>query len=390
MNLPYAGLRVLDLSQGIAGPVCAAILARQGADVIKVEPLSGDWIRATGQARQAMSANLVSGNFNKRGAAIDAAKPAGRDAVRALAARADVFVENFRTGVMERLGLGYAALAEANPRLVYCSVTGFGDTGPLAAKPATDSVAQAFAGMAMANAAPDGTPRRIGLYVPDNISALYAAQAIGAALYSRERTGQGAHLRLSLAACCAAFQAGPMVDQVLFPPVAGPRVAVFAPAGEFRVADGWIVVACQSQAMFERLARAVGRAEWLGDARFADNDERKKHLRDINAALGEALAGHGIAHWTGVLEAADVLVSPVNDYAMLRDHAQMRAIGAFGRVEQAPYGAIEVPHLPVGSRDLHGAPRLGEHTREVLAEAGLAPEAIEALLAAGVAAQFTE
>jgi crotonobetainyl-CoA:carnitine CoA-transferase CaiB-like acyl-CoA transferase len=388
VSLPYAGLKVLDLSQGIAGPVCAAILARQGADVIKVEPLSGDWIRGTGQARQAMSANLVSGNFNKRGAAIDAANPAGRDAIRALAARADVFVENFRAGVMDRLGLGYAALSETNPRLVYCSITGFGHTGPLAAKPATDSVAQAFAGMAVANAAADGTPRRIGLYVPDNISAIYAAQAIGAALYARERNGAGTHLRLSLAECCAAFQAGPMIDQALFPPTSGPRVAVFAPAGEFRVADGWIVVACQSQAMFERLARAVGHADWLTDTRFADNDERKKHLGAINAALGVALAAHGIAHWVAVLEAADVLVSPVNDYAMLRAHPQMRGIGAFARIEQPPYGPLEVPHLPAAGRTVTPAPRVGEHTRAVLAEAGLAEEAINAMLAAGVAAQF--
>lgn len=388
MNRPYAGLRVLDLSQGIAGPVCAALLARQGADVIKVEPPAGDWIRATGKSRQAMSANLVSGNFNKRGAAIDAANPAGRDAVLALADRADVFVENFRAGVMDRLGLGYAALAARNPRLVYCSITGFGERGPLAAKPATDSIAQAFAGMATANAAPDGRPRRIGLYVPDNISALYAAQAIGAALYEREKGGVGRHVRLSLAECCAAFQAGPMIDGFLFPPDAGPRVAVFAPAGEFRVDDGWIVVACQSEAMFARLAHAVDRAGWLADPRFADTDERKKYLAEINAELGAALAGHGADHWIAVLEAADVLVSRINDYAHLREDAQMREMGYFAEIEQAPYGSLAVPHLPACDRHVTPAPRLGEHTRAVLAEAGLAPAAIDALIAAGAARQF--
>ena len=389
MTLPLAGVRVLDLSQGIAGPVSAAILARQGADVIKVEPLSGDWIRATGNSSEGMSANLVSGNFNKRGAAIDAATPGGRDAVLRLAARADVFVENFRTGVMDRLGLGYAALRQMNPRIIYCSITGFGTRGPWMAKPATDSVAQAFSGMAAVNALADGTPKRIGLYVPDNISALYAAQAISAALFARERGAGGTHLQLSLAECCAAFQAGPFVDALLFPD-AGAKAAIFAPAGEFRCADGHIVVACMNAAMFERLARAVGRPEWLDDPRFADNDVRKNHLREINGELGAALAHAGVGHWQAVLEAADVLVSPVNDYRRLRDDPQMQAMGYFTQVDQPPYGQVDVPHMPAAGRAVSAAPRLGEHTRAVLAEAGMTAAEIDALCKSGAAQQFGE
>lgn len=389
MTQPLAGVRVLDLSQGIAGPVCAAVLARQGADVVKVEPLSGDWIRATGKSSEGMSANLISGNFNKRGAAIDAGTPGGRDAVLRLAARADVFIENFRTGVMERLGLGHAALQAQNPRIIYCSITGFGTRGPWMSKPATDSVAQAFSGMAAANALADGTPKRIGLYVPDNISALYAAQAISAALFARERGAGGTHLQLSLAECCAAFQAAPFIDATLFPDN-GVKTAVFAPAGEFRCADGYIVVACMSAAMFERLAGAVGRPDWMTDPRYADNDVRKNHLREINAELAAALSGASVGHWQAVLEAADVLVSPVNDYHGLRDDPQMRAMGYFTQVDQPPYGRVEVPHMPAAGRAISGAPRLGEHTRTVLAEAGMTGAQIDALCKSGAARQYGE
>jgi crotonobetainyl-CoA:carnitine CoA-transferase CaiB-like acyl-CoA transferase len=388
-SLPFQGISVLDLSQGIAGPVCAAILARQGADVIKIEPPSGDWIRATGASREHMSSNAVSGNFNKRGLAIDAGSPAGRDAVLRLAARADVFVENFRNGVMRRLGLDFEALQAANPRLVYCSITGFGDDGPWAKKPATDSVVQAFSGMAVANALADGTPRRIGLYVPDNISAIYAAQAVSAALFARERDGAGRHVRISLAECCAAFQAGPMIDSFLFPD-AGRKVAVFAPAGEFATADGHLVVACMSGDMFVRLARAVGRADWLTDPRYADDDVRKGYLKEINAELGAALAAGTSVAWLDKLEAADVLVSPVNDYRRLRDDPQMRAMAYFAHIDQPPYGALDVPHMPAAGRLVRPAPRVGEHTRAVLAEAGLAAAEIDALIAAGTAAQFGE
>ena len=399
----FKNISVLDLSQGIAGPVCAGILARQGADVIKVEPPHGDWIRATGNSSEGMSANAIAGNFNKRGIVLDASRPAGRAALLTLAARADVLVENFRHGVMHKLGLDYATLHALNPRLVMCSITGFGTEGPLKHKAATDSVVQAFSGMAVANgtrgasgtgatdvaSATDvagATPRRIGLYVPDNISAIYAAQAVSAALFERSNTGQGQHVQVSLAECCAAFQSAPLIDEALFPAAAG-KMAVFAPAGEFRTADGWMVVAAMSAEMFARLARAVGRADWLTDVRYADSDVRKKYLKEINAELAAVLAPGSTAAWLATLEAADVLVSAVNDYAALRGDAQMQAMGYFASVEQPPYGAVPVPHLPGAARSITPAPRMGEHTCAVLREAGLSEAAIEALLAQRIAIQ---
>ena len=387
----FTGIRILDLSQGIAGPMAAGILARQGAEVIKVEPLHGDWVRPTGASREGMSAIATTCNFNKRSLAIDALHPEGRATLRKLALRADVVLDNFRSGVTKKLGLDRAALSDENPRLITCSITGFGNVGPWAKKAATDSVVQAFSGMAVANGGSAATPRRIGLYVPDNISAIYAAQAVSGALFARERSGQGRHVALSLAECCAAFQSAPIADQLLFPDPAA-KVAVFAPAGEFQTRDGWMVVGVMSGEMFGRLAKAVGREDWLQDPRFADSDVRKKYLKEANAELADELKKRSTAEWISIFDAkeVDVLASPVHDYAQMRTHPQTVAMEMFGNMQQPPYGDLTVPHLPVSTREIKPAPRMGEHSREVLAQAGLAVEEIERLIAAGVVGTFGE
>jgi crotonobetainyl-CoA:carnitine CoA-transferase CaiB-like acyl-CoA transferase len=391
---PFKKITVLDISQGIAGPMCGAILARQGAKVIKVEPLSGDWMRGTGASREQMSANIISGNINKRSIAVDASRAEGRQALLRLARQADVLVENFRTGVMARLGLDYPSLQAINPGLVYCSVSGFGPRGPYAAKAATDSVLQAFTGMLLANGVktsvggvPGLTPKRIGLYVPDNVSAIYAAQAVSAALFERTETKLGRHIEISLAEASSAFQAGPMIDSFLFPD-ANERGAVLAPAGDFQTADGWIIVASLTDEMFARLAKAVEREDWLRDPRFAENSDRKRNFNEINAELAEVLKQRGNTEWLQRLESADILVSAVNDYQGFRDAEQTRAMGYFGEIEQAPYGRLTVPHLPASDHELKPAPRLGEHTCEILAEAGFSLEEIEKLLELKVVKQM--
>lgn len=377
----FRGLTVLDMSQGIAGPVSAAILARQGARVIKVEPLTGDWIRGTGASEQGMSANAMTGNFNKQGVAIDAASALGHAALLRMVPKVDVLVENFRHGVMKKLGLDYATLSALHPGLVYCSITGFGTEGPLQKKPATDSVVQAYSGMAVING-DDSRPRRMGLYVPDNISALYAAQAISAALYERTQTGRGQHVELSLLSCCAAFQSAPMVNADLFERQASEKVAVFAPAGEFRTRTGWMVVACSNADMFSRLAKSLGCERWLSDPRFADSDVRKRYMNEINAELSALLALDDREKWIAVLEQADVLVSPVHDYFELYDDAQMQAMNYICSVAQAPYGAVKVPQMPGNTSPVTPAPRLGEHTRTVLTDMGFSEAELQHLLSA--------
>ena len=387
---PYAGLKVLDMSQGIAGPYVGVLLGQQGAQVIKVEPPSGDWIRVTGGGKDGMTALAVANNLGKRSICIDAGKPAGRDLVLKLAARADIFLENFRPGVMSRLGLDYAALAAVNARLIYLSISGFGDTGPEVHKPATDSVVQAKTGMAAANKDANGVPRRIGILVPDNVTALYATQCVAAALYARDKNGKmgtGRHIQLSLAECCAAFQAAPILDDFLFTGQFKPPITV--PAGVFATRDGHIVLATLRDAMWVSLCKAINREEWLSEPLYATSDLRKQHSQAINTLVAEVLPTRDTVEWTALFEEHDVLCAPVQNYAQLREDAQIRHMGYFGTVEQAPFGAIPMPRFPGTGRagPLPPAPRVGEHSREILAEAGCAAAEIAALEQAGLVMQ---
>lgn len=384
----YAGLSVLDLSQGIAGPYCAAQLRAQGAEVIKVEPPAGDWIRLLGGGQEGLSALAVVNNLGKRSICIDATRPEGRALILELAQRADVLVENFRPGVMARLGLDYAALAPLNPRLIFLSISGFGDSGPYAHKPATDSVLQAMTGMAMVNKDASGVPRRFGLMVPDTATALYAAQCISAALYARDARpngdGRGRHLRVSLAECCAAFQAGPILDDFLFAGQYKPPITV--PSGVFATRDGHVVLAVLRETMWQGLCRALSRADWLSEPRYANPALRARAAGEINQEVAALVATRDTADWTALFEQHDVLFAPIQDYAALRGDPQMLHMGYFGETDQSPYGKLPVPQVPGSGRrgEFPAAPRLGEHTREILAELGHDARQIDALERSGV------
>lgn len=385
---PYAGLSVLDLSQGIAGPYCAALLGQHGAQVIKVEPPAGDWIRLMGGGKQGMSALAVVNNLGKRSICIDATQPEGRALILKMAQRADVLVENFRPGVMARLGLDYAKLAAVNARLIYLSITGFGDSGPDSHKPATDSVLQAMTGMALANKDAAGRPRRIGIMVPDTATALYAAQCVSAALYARatqpHRGGRGRHIRVSLAECCAAFQAGPILDDFLFAGQYKPPITV--PAGVFATRDGHVVLATLRDAMWQGLCRALAREDWLAEPRYASAELRGRAGEEINREVAAIIGGRDTREWAALFEQHDVLFAPVQDYAALRKDPQMRHMGYFGETDQAPYGKLPVPQLPGSARTgvLPAAPRAGEHTRQILGEFGFSAGDIDAMARSGI------
>ncbi|MBW7923156.1 MAG: CoA transferase [Burkholderiaceae bacterium] len=388
---PYSGLAVLDLSQGIAGPYCPALLRQHGAEVIKVEPPSGDWIRIMGGGEEGMTALAVANNLGKRSICIDVTRPAGRGVLETLAKRADVLVENFRPGVMERLGIGYEALSAVNPRLIYVSITGFGESGPLSHKPATDSVLQAMTGMATANRDESGRPRRIGLYVPDTITALYAVKCVGAALYARDARkqgdGRGRHVRISLAECCAAFQSGPILEDFLFAGQYKPPISV--PSGVFATRDGHLVVATLRDSMWEGVCRALGREDWLSDPRFSTREQRGRHEKELTTAVAEILRERATADWAALLERHDVLCAPVQNYQALRDDPQMKHMRYFGAAQQHPYGEVPVPHTPGTPRDgvLPAAPLAGQHTREILVEAGYDAERIAELERDGLVVQ---
>ena len=261
----YAGLRVLDLGQGVAAPYCAMLLAMHGAEVVKLEPPAGDWSRGLGMRygdHTAMSAHY---NRGKRSLALDLKTPTAREIVSSLAARADVVIEGFRPGVAARLGLGYDELCARNPRLLYVSVSGFGQEGPYAALPCTDSVAQAFSGLMSVNLGNDGTPHRVGAIIVDTLTGLYAAQALGVALYARERRGEGQRIEVSLAQCAAAILGHKLAEHVL---EGGAPRQLNAPTGAYRTRDAWIMVALVREEQYGRLMGALGRPDLAEDPRF--------------------------------------------------------------------------------------------------------------------------
>ena len=387
LPLPYAGLRVLDMSQGLAGPYCAGLLGMQGASVIKVEPPEGDWIRRAGGGSEGMTSLAVMGNLGKRSACIDAAKPEGKALMLRMARSADVFVQNFRPGVIERLGLGYETLAQDHSGLVYVSISGFGASGPDARKPATDSVLQAFTGMARLNRDADGTPRRIPFLVPDTVTGVYAAQAVGAALFARANSGRGRHVQVSLMDSCAALQAAPILDAVLSD--GKPAAPITVPAGIFRTRNGYITVTSLNETMFASLLGVLGLEALGNDPRFAQPAQRQQNAALINLEVSRCLIDQDTQHWLERFSAADVLCADASDYAGFLAAPQAVHMKTFCDVDQYPYGPLPLPRVPGGSLDwpLGATPRVGEHTLEILAEFGVSQTERSTLVASGVVRQ---
>mgnify|MGYP001546193624 CR=1 FL=1 len=383
----YTGLRVLDLGQGIAAPYCAMLLAMHGAEVVKLEPPGGDWSRGLGRRygdHTAMSAHF---NRGKKGLALDLRAPAGRDIALALARRADVVIEGFRPGVAARLGLGYAALAALNPRLLYVSVSGFGQEGPHIGLACTDSVAQAFSGLAALNIGNDGGPHRVGAMIVDALTGLYAAQALGVALYARERSGKGARLDLSLTQSAAAILGQKLAEHVLED---GRPQVVNVPTGAHRTADGWVMIALLREDDFVRLVTALGAPELARDPRFSSFAARAANAPAIFAALGAIFARETTAHWLKLLRAADILSDRINGFDDWLADPHIVATGGAVEVTPADMPAFKVPRTPGIPPEIDAAlapaPHIGEHGRAILADLGLDDAAVARLAAEKVVA----
>ncbi len=387
IELPYAGLRVLDISQGIAGPYCAHILWQQGAEVIKVEPPAGDWIRFVGVTHGEHSALSIQFNAGKRGLALDARTEAGKKVLYELALQADVVVQNFRPGVAQRMGVGWAELSAVKPDLVYVSISGYGPDGPYADSPATDSVMQADSGLMFSNQDEQGTPRRIGLLAADVITGMYAAQGAGAALYQRLARHQGTHVEVSLFEACAAFQGACFIEQA----IAGKRPfgAVSAPNRVFATADGTISIVVLNDDQFGRLCRALDLTEWLTDPRFGSNSQRLTNREALYAVLNERVRQHPTAYWTDLLKRHDVLHAPVRDYHDVLRHPQALHLEMAQQLEQAGVGTLPYIGLPTHPhhRAVQSAPRIGEHSSDILRQSGIDAVRIEQLLASKIVLQ---
>ncbi|HTZ37790.1 MAG TPA: CoA transferase [Stellaceae bacterium] len=380
----YSGLRVLDLGQGIAAPYCAMLLAMHGAEVVKLEPPGGDWSRGLGRRYGDHTAMSATFNRGKKGLALDLRAPAAREVALRLADAADIVVEGFRPGVAARLGLGYEALAARNPRLIYVSVSGFGQEGPHIGLPCTDSVAQAFSGLAALNIGNDGAPHRVGALIVDALTGLYAAQAVGVALYARERRGCGARLDLSLTQSAAAVLGHKLAEHVLED---GRPQVINVPTGAHRARDGWVMIALLREADFARLVAALGAPGLASDPRFASFAARAENAAAIFAELGAVFARETTAHWLAALRAADILCDRINGFDDWLADPHVVATGGAVAVAPGDMPRFKVPRTPGASAAadaaLPPAPRIGEHGRAILADIGLDAAAIARLAAEG-------
>lgn len=382
---PLSGIRILDISQGIAGPYCASMLARQGAEVVKVEPLHGDWGRMMGNGKEGLTALSIMSNLGKRSIAIDAGKPRGRELMMKFVPRSDVLLESFRPGVAQRLGMGVDAVRAVKPDIIYASITGFGQDGPYRDLPATDSVLQAITGMMVMNRDARDEPRRIGMYVVDAITGIYAAQAVTAALLERARGGPARRLELSLMGAAAALQGIGIADEAMHGEAA--RRPAAAPSGTFNTADGQINVAALNDTMFAGLSKVVNRPEWASNAAYSSNAGRMAHSSELHEQLQESLRKDSTGNWLAKLRQADVLCAPVLHYADFRAHEQAMQQRVFENVEQPGAGTVPVPRMPGFPDSVTApAPRLGQHSEALLAEIGIAPDEIAALIAEGIVA----
>jgi crotonobetainyl-CoA:carnitine CoA-transferase CaiB-like acyl-CoA transferase len=384
---PLAGYRIIDLTSMISGPLATMILADQGADVIKVEnPDGGDHTRAANNARNGFSASFLNNNRNKRSVALDLKNPAAREAMLRLLRTADVFVQNFRPGVAERMGLGEAAVRAVAPRIVYVSISGFGETGPYAQKPVYDPLIQAVSGLATIQAGSDTErPRLVRTILPDKLTAYNAAQAITAALLSRERTGQGQHIRLSMLDAVVAFLwASDMGSQTFVGADIPQQEAASFIDLIYETASTPISVAVQTNREFLALTRALGRPQWRDDPRFSTPALRQRHINERLVMTQEALRTRPAEEWLERLTEEGVPCAPVLTRTALLSDPQVVANGIVVETEHQEAGRLRQarPAARFSGTDATirtGGPALGEHTAEVLAEIGCSAAEIAAL-----------
>src|SRR5271169_4189631 len=389
---PLHGYRVVDLTSNVSGPLATMILADQGADVIKVEaPDGGDATRAGGNRRAGFTASFLNNNRNKRSVVLDLKTAGGLQALMRLIAGADVFVQNFRPGVAERLGVGEDAVRAASPKIVYVSISGFGEKGPYAAKPAYDPVIQGFSGLATIQAGSDeARPRLLRTILPDKLTAITASQAMTAALLARERTGEGQHVRLSMLEAVLAFLwASDMGDQTFVGDEPSRQEAASAFDLIYETADGYMTVAALTDRQWAGLARVVEHPEWLEDKRFKTPALRQQNIDTRLELTQRALMTRPAAEWLEKLTAAQVPCGPVQTRNQVIHHPQVAALGLVVETEHEKAGrlrqtraAARFSGTPPEIR--HGAPRLGEHTQEVLGELGYSAAEIAELGSTGI------
>ncbi|WP_027831773.1 CaiB/BaiF CoA-transferase family protein [Marinobacter sp. HL-58] len=393
MTAPLTGIRIIDLTAMISGPLATMILADQGAEVIKVEnPAGGDFTRSAANRQGDMSVLFLNNNRNKKSVALNLKEPQGREALLKLVATADVFVQNFRPGVIERMGLGEDELRKVAPNLIMVSISGFGDTGPYSRRPVYDPLIQGLSGLATVQAGADERrPQLVRTILPDKLTGVTAAQAITAALFARERTGEGQHVRLSMLDAIIAFLwSSDMGSQTFVHTELPQQEAASFQDLIYETTTGYITIAVQNDREWQAIIRALNRPEWAKDPRFLTAELRQQNIDARLDLIQSVIRTDSAEHWLARLEEEQVPCAPVLTRTQMLDHPQVKANDLLVNYDHPQAGLIRQTRGPSrfsATPDQHwqGAPRLGEHTRTLLAECGYTGEEIQRMMDSGMA-----
>jgi len=374
---PLEGLRVLDLSRVLAGPYCTMMMADYGADIVKIEPPKvGDDSRAFGPFVGKESAYFMSLNRNKRSMTLNFKRQEECDVFREMVKHADVVVENYRPGTMEKFGLGYDELKAINPKIIYAACSGFGHSGPYQYKPAYDIIVQAMGGIMSITGPEGGEPTRVGASVGDIIAGMFTAYGVMMALYHREKTGEGQKVDVGMLDCQVAVLENAIARYVTsgsVPVPLGNRHPSITPFSAFTAKDGHIIVGAGNERLWIKLCNILGKPELLTDPRFDTNSNRTVHVKELSAILNEVFIGKTINEWMDVLETAELPCAPINTVEKIINDPQIKARNMIVEVEHPVAGHLKMAGLPVKMSLTPGAverpaPLLGQHTAELLKE----------------------
>ena len=378
---PYEGLKVIDFSQGVAGPYCGMLLAQYGAEVIKIEPKDGDWARNLGQEYGQHSAFSVTANLGKKSIVFDLKNKKSQPILDKIINECDVFIEGFRPGVIERLGYGYERLKNINSKLIYLSISGFGQKGPMSAKPAMDPVLQAFTGFMSENKGPDDIPHRTPVIIFDMTTALYATQLVSSALFARIKEDIGKKIEVSLMEAAAAMQSIRLMSGYM----EGPYTHASSPSGTFQTKDGWIQIIVVKNHEFTKFCNAVGWVNFLTDKRFLTNSLRRKHEAILTKEVQKLFIKETTEYWKNLLNKFEVQNEKVQNYREFVDSEQTKALELISWLNQPTTDkSWPVPNIPgmpklVSGSKLSIAPSLGQHTKEIILQLGYSEKSIAKL-----------